>query len=54
MIISRVEATAFGPLRNETLVLAPGFNVIHGPNEAGKSSWFKATYAALAGRLPTA
>ena len=25
-------------------------NVVHGPNEAGKSSWFAATYAGLAGR----
>ncbi|WP_240760870.1 AAA family ATPase [Mycolicibacterium sp. CR10] len=42
--------TAFGPLRGETLELAPGLSVVHGPNEAGKSSWFNATYSGLAGR----
>ncbi|MET8838062.1 AAA family ATPase [Micromonospora sp. NPDC004540] len=50
MYISSVRASAFGPLRSETLDLAPGLNVVHGPNEAGKSSWFAATYAGLAGR----
>ncbi len=50
MYISKVLATAFGPLRGETLDLAPGLNVVHGLNEAGKSSWFNATYAGLAGR----
>lgn len=50
MYIDKVAGSAFGPLRGETLELAPGFNVVHGPNEAGKSSWFNATYAGLAGR----
>ncbi|OBF48801.1 AAA family ATPase [Mycolicibacterium monacense] len=50
MRIERIIGTAFGPFRGEILDLAPGFNVVHGPNEAGKSSWFNATYAALAGR----
>src|SRR6478752_1011845 len=50
MRINTVRATAFGPFRNQTLELAPGLNVVHGPNEAGKSSWFAATYAGLAGR----
>ncbi|MGQ9410269.1 AAA family ATPase [Mycolicibacterium gilvum] len=50
MRIDRVIGTAFGPFRGETLEFAPGLNVVHGPNEAGKSSWFNATYTALAGR----
>lgn len=50
MRIVQVRAGAFGPLRGDSLDLAPGFTVIHGPNEAGKSSWFAATYAGLAGR----
>src|SRR3954471_13014716 len=50
MHITQVRAASFGPLRNASLDLAPGLNVVHGPNEAGKSSWFAATYAGLAGR----
>lgn len=50
MRIDEVRATAFGPFRNERLALSPGLSVIHGPNEAGKSSWFAATYAGLVGR----
>ena len=49
MRIDRVEATAFGPLAEEILDLAPGMTVIHGPNEAGKSSWHAALYAGLCG-----
>lgn len=45
-----VRAEAFGPLKGEQLELAPGMTVIHGPNEAGKSSWAAALYAGLAGR----
>ena len=44
-----VKAYAFGPFRNETLELAPGMNVVYGPNEAGKSSWHAALYAGLCG-----
>lgn len=29
----------FGKLENQTLVLEPGLNVIHAPNEWGKSTW---------------
>ncbi|KAA0098899.1 chromosome segregation protein SMC [Mycolicibacterium sp. P1-18] len=50
MYINTVVGAAFGPLREESLKFATGLNVVHGPNEAGKSSWFNATYAALAGR----
>lgn len=50
MKFREVRATAFGPFRNAVLTLSPGMNVVHGPNEAGKSSWYAATYAGLAGR----
>jgi exonuclease SbcC len=49
MRIERVVAVAFGPFRGETLDLAPGLNVISGPNEAGKSSWHAAVRAAICG-----
>ena len=45
----RVTAMPFGPFRNKSLELAPGMNVIHGPNEAGKSSLHSALYAGLCG-----
>jgi hypothetical protein len=48
--ITKVVGTAFGPFRGESLDLAPGLNVVHGPNEAGKSSWYNAIYTGLAGR----
>ncbi len=44
-----MKAYAFGRLRDETLELAPGLNVIYGPNEAGKSTWHAALYAGLCG-----
>ena len=49
MRFESVNAYAFGPFENETLVLAPGMNVVYGPNEAGKSSWHAALYAGLCG-----
>ncbi len=49
MRFESVTAHAFGPLRGETLRLAPGMTVVHGPNEAGKSSWHAAVYAGLCG-----
>ena len=50
MRIRSVTAHAFGPLVNETLLLADGMTVIIGDNESGKSSWHAAIYAALCGR----
>ena len=50
MHVERVEAHAFGPLQGDTLELGPGCNVIHGPNESGKSSWHTALTTALGGR----
>lgn len=47
MRIDAVVADAFGPFAKQRLDLAPGMTVIHGPNEAGKSSWFAATWAGL-------
>ncbi len=49
MRIESVTAVAFGPLRNVTREFAPQLTVIYGPNEAGKSSWHAAIYAALCG-----
>ena len=49
MRFESVTAHVFGPIRAETLDLAPGMNVIHGPNEAGKSTWHAALYAGLCG-----
>lgn len=50
MIIERVDASAFGAFRSQSLQLGPELTVIHGPNEAGKSTWFAAMYAGLVGR----
>jgi exonuclease SbcC len=47
--IESVRAIAFGPLCDATLTLAPGMNLIHGANEAGKSSWHAALFAGLCG-----
>ena len=49
MRIQSVTAHAFGPFRDETLELADGMTVIVGDNEAGKSSWHAAIFAALCG-----
>ncbi len=38
MQLRRLQAT-FGKLEGDTLVLSPGLNCIHAPNEAGKSTW---------------
>ena len=53
MRFESVKAYAFGPFRNESLELAPGMNVVYGPNEAGKSSWRAALYAGLCGMRRT-
>ena len=46
MKIHRVRAHEFGKLDGE-LDLAPGMTVIHGDNEAGKSTWLQAIFAGL-------
>lgn len=53
MRIQAVKAGAFGPFAGQVLELAPGMNVIYGPNESGKSSWHAAIYAALCGMKKT-
>ncbi len=49
MRVESVTAHAFGPFRDERLDLAPGFTVVAGPNEAGKSTWHAALRAAICG-----
>ena len=49
MKIRRVKAADFGKL-NGSLELADGMTVVHGANEAGKTSWLQATFAGLCGR----
>ena len=49
MRIERVTADEFGPFCDRSLDLAPGFTIIFGPNEAGKSRWHMALYAGLCG-----
>lgn len=49
MKIHRIRAHEFGKLDGE-LDLAPGMTVIHGHNEAGKSTWLQAIFAGLCGR----
>ena len=49
MRFESVRAHPFGPFRDATLHLAPGMNVVFGPNEAGKSTWHAALYAGLCG-----
>lgn len=51
MHIERVTANGFGALPpGSSLELGPGLNVVAGPNEAAKSTWHAAVYAALCGK----
>ncbi|HEX4016038.1 MAG TPA: hypothetical protein VHX15_04815 [Frankiaceae bacterium] len=50
MQIESITAHGFGPLIGQTLGLAPGFTIVVGGNETGKSSWHAASFAALCGR----
>jgi DNA repair exonuclease SbcCD ATPase subunit len=49
MWVERITARSFGALRDESLELGPGLNVVFGPNEAGKSTWHAALRMALTG-----
>ena len=49
MRFESVRAHPFGPFDDDTLTLAPGLNIVYGPNEAGKSTWHAALYAGLCG-----
>jgi len=44
-----VKATGFGAMRDRHISFAPGFTLVYGPNEAGKSTWHAALYAAFCG-----
>ena len=44
-----VHGDAFGLLRGSSLALGPGLNVVHGSNEAGKSTWLDALVVGLVG-----
>jgi len=47
--ISRLEIKAFGRFTDHTLHLGPGLHIVHGPNEAGKSTTLRALKAWLFG-----
>ena len=49
MRFTRLTARAHGPFTDETLIPAPGFTVVWGLNEAGKSSWHSAAFLAITG-----
>src|ERR687887_325748 len=49
MRLRDVTLTAFGAFCGRALPLAPGLNVVFGPNEAGKSTVHAAVYAGLCG-----
>lgn len=53
MRIDKVKAVGFGPFTDDELDLAPGMNVVYGPNESGKSSWHAAIYVAMCGMKRT-
>lgn len=50
MIFESLHCRPFGPFRDRTLDLAPGLNVIHGPNESGKSTLRAALSVGLCGQ----
>ena len=49
MWFESVTAHAFGPFEGQAKKFGPGMNVVHGPNESGKSTWHAAVYAGLCG-----
>ncbi len=49
MRVLSVRAISFGPFSDQELELAPGFTLIWGGNEAGKSSWHAAIQLGLCG-----
>lgn len=50
MRFDKIQATAFGALRGPSLEFPERMTIVHGPNEAGKSTWFAAMFAGLTGR----
>jgi DNA repair protein SbcC/Rad50 len=49
MRIEQVLADSFGPFSEAELAFAPGFTIVHGLNESGKTTWHAALYAAVCG-----
>ena len=49
MRIERLDVGAFGALANRSFEFAPGLTLVHGANEAGKSTLHQALYFALCG-----
>ena len=49
MWFSKIHARAFGPMQNQHLDFEEGLNIVHGPNESGKSSWHAAISVGLCG-----
>lgn len=49
MRIDRLDLLAYGPFQNKSLAFGPGFHLIHGPNEAGKSTTLRAVTSLLFG-----
>jgi hypothetical protein len=49
MHVEWIVLDAFGPFRDRRLTLAPGLNVVYGPNEAGKSTLHAALVTGLCG-----
>jgi len=47
VILARVRIASFAGLADRSVELAPGLNVLEGPNEAGKSTLFRAVQHAL-------
>lgn len=50
MVFETIHCRPFGPFRDRTLDLAPGMNVVHGPNESGKSTLRAAISVGLCGQ----
>lgn len=50
MVFETIHCRPFGPFHDRTLQLAPGMNVIHGPNESGKSTLRAAVSVGLCGQ----
>ncbi len=49
MLFESIHAHRFGPFRDGVLDFTPGLNIVHGPNESGKSSWHAALFLGLCG-----
>ncbi|MGC8530013.1 MAG: AAA family ATPase [Leptospirillia bacterium] len=49
MRLDRLDLLAYGPFHHRTLTLGPGFHLIYGPNEAGKSTTLRAVSSLLFG-----